>query len=619
WRRALHFTLVDTVNAFSVAAATAAPPADADAEAAMAPQTHTPQDVASLAEALRSEAASGSNAIAFGKAATGNGRGLLLGNPHFPWVGHERQYAAHVTVGDDYDMFGSLIYGLPVPLIGFNQDVAWSATYSTDNRVIIYDVTLDPNDPTRYLVDGESRAMRSVPVSVDVLQDDGTIEAREHIFWETEYGPVVTGGPLSWTKERAYTIFDANRGNLRNLDQWLDMGKSASVRELKDSMASIMGLQFSNIVAADRQGEALFANLSVAAKLPDRRLEDCITKPLGAGLLQLYSAIVADGSRSECQPLTTADAPAPGTVPASQRPFLFRDDYVIHSNDSHWAVNADPASFLTGFDRTLGEEKTPRGERFREGARLIEARLETDRFTAGDVHSMFYGATNMTGREIKAALLSHCAANETSDDVTAACAALRNWDGTAQPASRGAHLVREIMDRLPRVFRTPYILQDALWSTPFDPADPVSTPRDLIVDEPVLTAVTAAVTSMRERGIPLDGPLGDVQFFDVDGERLPAGGNPYALHLVRTTWDDTLGGYSHPVLIGDSFTHLVTFTDEGLDARFVLSYSQSTDPDSPHNDDQLPLYLSGDWIDLPFTDAEIEADPAFNSVRLQGD
>ncbi|HET7247820.1 MAG TPA: penicillin acylase family protein, partial [Streptosporangiaceae bacterium] len=46
-----------------------------------------------LAAALRAQRRSmGSNAVAIGSAGTRDHRGLLLGNPHFPWIGTERFY-----------------------------------------------------------------------------------------------------------------------------------------------------------------------------------------------------------------------------------------------------------------------------------------------------------------------------------------------------------------------------------------------------------------------------------------------------------------------------------------------------------------------------------------------
>ena len=40
----------------------------------------------------------GSNAYAFGRSMTASGKGLVLGNPHFPWEGGDRWYELHLTI-----------------------------------------------------------------------------------------------------------------------------------------------------------------------------------------------------------------------------------------------------------------------------------------------------------------------------------------------------------------------------------------------------------------------------------------------------------------------------------------------------------------------------------------
>jgi acyl-homoserine-lactone acylase len=54
-----------------------------------------------------------------------------------------------------------------------------------------------------------------------------------------------------------------------------------------------------------------------------------------------------------------------------------------------------------------------------------------------------------------------------------------------------------------------------------------------------------------------------------------------------------------------------------VEARGIVTYSQSDDPDSPHFGDLTRLYSKGQMIRLPFTEAEIAADPALRSVRLR--
>jgi acyl-homoserine-lactone acylase len=49
----------------------------------------------------------------------------------------------------------------------------------------------------------------------------------------------------------------------------------------------------------------------------------------------------------------------------------------------------------------------------------------------------------------------------------------------------------------------------------------------------------------------------------------------------------------------------------------MLTYSQSPEPDSPHYQDLTELYSAGKWIDLPFTEAEISADPRLRTLLLR--
>ena len=73
----------------------------------------------------------GSNAYGFGGEATRNGKGLVLGNPHFPWDGSERLYQAHLKIPGKVDVAGGSLYGVPLILIGHTRGLAWSHTVAT--------------------------------------------------------------------------------------------------------------------------------------------------------------------------------------------------------------------------------------------------------------------------------------------------------------------------------------------------------------------------------------------------------------------------------------------------------------------------------------------------------
>ena len=51
-------------------------------------------------------------------------------------------------------------------------------------------------------------------------------------------------------------------------------------------------------------------------------------------------------------------------------------------------------------------------------------------------------------------------------------------------------------------------------------------------------------------------------------------------------------------------------------AEAVLTYGQSSNPESPHFSDQTRLFSRSEWVNLPFTQPEIEADPARTVVQL---
>ena len=106
----------------------------------------------------------GSNGWAFGGDVTADGRGMLIGNPHFPWKGPSRFWQMHVTGPDGYDVMGVGLAGTPMPTLGFNKDIAWTHTVTEARHFTLYQLALDPADPTRYMVDGKSEAMTSQTV-----------------------------------------------------------------------------------------------------------------------------------------------------------------------------------------------------------------------------------------------------------------------------------------------------------------------------------------------------------------------------------------------------------------------------------------------------------------------
>jgi acyl-homoserine-lactone acylase len=197
-----------------------------------------------------------------------------------------------------------------------------------------------------------------------------------------------------------------------------------------------------------------------------------------------------------------------------------------------------------------------------------------------------------------------------------ACAVLAAWDLRDRLDSRGAALWR-----LFAVPITPGVQSGLVWRTPFDVNDPVHTPRDLDTASPrVWTALGSAVLTLQQAGIPLDARLGDVQGVTRRGERIPIHGGSgtagvfnvigYAGFQPGAGWTD--------VVTGSSWIMTVQFTDEGPRSQGVLTYSQSTNPESVHSSDQTKLYSSYGWEDLYYSEAAVEAAAVSSKVVTEG-
>jgi acyl-homoserine-lactone acylase len=578
----------------------AAPPTGADRQASLVPPQDAPERILA-----------GSNAYAFGRDVTG-GPGLLLGNPHFFWDGPDRFVEAHLTIPGRYDVMGVALQGMPLIAIGFNHSVAWSHTVSTDARGAVYALSLDPADPTRYLVDGQSIAMTRQRVSIAVRQADGVIAQRSHVFWITRFGPVIASPALPWTNKVAYALADADRDNYRMLQQWLEIGESRDVRDLKRRLERVNGLPWVNTVAADKTGEALYADISVAPDLDADKLKAC-----RAAFKFAYSdyLVALDGSKSACAWTRETDAAQPGVIPSALKPSLLRQDYVENSNGSYWLVN--PAQPLEGFSPVVGPERTPLNFRTRQGHLQVQDRLAgrdglpARAMSASAIEQILFSGRSLQAELVVDDLVRACRTTLTVtlkdgavQDLSQACEVLARWDRHYNLDSVGAPLFSAFVARAKTPGTEDLGENDALWRTPFDPNDPVNTPRGLNTDNPrILAALGEAVRALKIANIPLDARLGDVQFVERDGARIPLHGGATFSAIAASLRPGQ--GFTEPMNPSNSYIQVVGFDRTGPVADAVLVTSQTPDPASAFHADQTLLYAQKRWVRLPFEPSEV--------------
>ncbi|MET9603631.1 penicillin acylase family protein [Streptomyces sp. NPDC006512] len=601
----------------------ARPPAPAAPGAGTAPPAAA--DPGAAAEAARqlfdtTRYDMGSNAVAFAGATTANGRGLLLGNPHYPWQGGRRFWQSQQTIPGELNVSGGSLLGTAVVNIGFNDKVAWSHTVATGTPVNLHQLALDPADPTVYLVDGKPERMTERKVGVPVAGGGAPVVRSQ---WWTRYGPVVSNLgptlPLPWTATTAYALADPNAANLRGSDTALAMGKSRSVAGIQDALKRTQGLPWVNTVAADAAGDTLFTQSQVLPRITDELAARCST-PLGRATYPASGLAVLDGSRGDCAPGTDPDAVQPGVFGPGRAPTLRGAPYAENSNDSAWLANADRP--LTGYERVWGNVGTPRSLRTRGAVEDVSAMAARGRLTVRDLERQQYANRVPAGDLAAADAAKACAAlpggtaagsDGTAVDVSAACGVLAAWDRTADSTSRGALL----FDRFWRRLSASTAAKD-LWLVPFSAADPVRTPRTLNQAAPGIgRALADTVAELRAAGIALDAPLGEHQFVVRGGEKLPVGGGSEALGVwnkIEAPWSAAAGGYPE-VTHGSSHMQAVGWDGGKCPvARTLLTYGQSANPESPFHADQTRLFSQERWVTSRFCERDILASPRLKVV-----
>lgn len=542
----------------------------------------------------------GSNGWAFGADVTESGRGVLVGNPHFPWNGPSRFWEMHITIPGEIDVMGVGLAGTPLVALGFNKDVAWTHTVTAAQHFTGFELQLDPADPTSYLVDGKPEKMRARTISVPM--PEGTAPVTRTLY-ASRFGPMLTIPLLgmAWKADKAYSMRDANYDNDRSITAWIAIGKARSVAEVKAAVGTTLGIPWVNTIAADRAGDVLHADVTAAPNVSAAKAKACAT-PLSPVVASRF--VLLDGRRSACDWDDTPGTAAHRLLPASEQAVWERRDYVANSNDSYWLSN--PAAPFRQLSPVLGPWGTARTLRTRSGLYEIARRLDGSdglggtRVDQGRAESMAFANKSLAAELALAPVLALCTGKA---DVTAACSALGNWDGRFNVESRGATVFAAFW---PAASRIP-----GIWKVPFDPADPVHTPRDFNTDgevgDKLLKTLAETQAKLIEDGFTLDAPWGDTQYAVRGDTHIPIHGADGQLGVLNVQTSLPVHGGLIPIH-GSSYVQVVTFDDTGPVADAVLSYSQSTNPASPYFGDQTRLYSAKKWVRLPFTPAAIAAD-----------
>jgi acyl-homoserine-lactone acylase len=622
-----YVALVQTITRMAGAVVAAQPPDE------IATIEVSPSQILAAVDAIRLDGM-GSNAWAFGTKSTANGRGSLLANPHYPWYGPNRFWEKHLTIPGELNVYGSNLIGTAGVGVGFNEAVGWTHTVSDSKRVVLYRLTLKPDDPTQYLYEGSWRSLRNQQVTTQVKTAEG-METKTTTVWFSHHGPIIEMPGLDWTSSEAYAARDANAENVDVMSQWLAMGKSRSMAEFIEAHKKYNAMPWVNTISTSAEGRAVYLDNTNVGALSGEAISAWRDRiEASSQLKNLYlteGLVILDGSKNRDEWINHPETPIPGTTPFEQRPLIESEFYVFNANDSYWL--SDPKKPTTGYSPLYGATETPRSVRTRMNIHLLEGldgfnfSGEDGLFSVSEIQAALMDNSGLTAHLLKDELVERCKQSpivyisDISVELLPACTILSEWDNRYNADSKGAVLFREWLTRY-SYWSTMHTGE--LFSANFDRENPITTPAGLADNQRALITLAEAVTLLIDNGIPLDIPLGELQKAHRAGKSFPVhGGNRYEgianlqvtkSHIASPVFSgsnervgdsETLSSSGYNIAHGSSFIMTLNYTENGPDAKAILSYSQSGSPDSQYFSDQTELYRDKVWRDIYFKPSDI--------------
>ncbi|MGH8090213.1 MAG: penicillin acylase family protein [Rudaea sp.] len=206
----------------------------------------------------------GSNGFAVNGALTATHAALIANDKHLPlgvpniWFRARIEYPDLRRAGENIDLIGVTLPGLPALVTGSNRRVAWGFTNSYGDWMDFVRVVLDPKDPTRYkTADGWKALSQSTQIIKVHNAPDLKLEVRD-----TQWGPILGKDPDGTPLALAWTAIEPGGVNMT----FARMDTAETVDEAVE-IANASGMPAQNFVVGDRAGNIAW---TIAGKIPKR-------------------------------------------------------------------------------------------------------------------------------------------------------------------------------------------------------------------------------------------------------------------------------------------------------------------------------------------------------------
>ncbi len=514
----------------------------------------------------------GSNGIAISGSLTESGNAMLLINPHTSFYFRGE---VHVISEEGLNVYGAVTWGQFFVYQGFNEKTGWmhTSTYTDVIDEFVEDVQYQVGSPM-YVYGEQLRSVEVSEVKLKYRNRDGSMTEKTFPTYHTHHGPIThlvngrwTATALMWKPVKA-------------LAQSYQRTKLSSHGEFREMM-NIRTNSSNNTVYADAQGTIGYYHGNF---IPVRDPRFDYSKPV-------------DGSNpaTDWQGLHTVD-----------------ESITLFNPPNGWIQNCNSTPFTSAVEYSPNKEDYPGymsidRETFR-GIHAIRLLTGSDGFTLDKLIKLAYDPY-LPGFEILIPGLIEAFYQSPDPQLQAPIEALRKWDFRVSKESIAMSLAH---------FYGTLCYQEGLSPAAFN-RRAMERLNYFGTDAPFnerLELFRKAVEKMEELYGTWEKPWGEINrfqrlsgdinsvFYD-DKPSIPVG-------LASGNWGAlaAFGGRNSNKKFygtrGNSFVAVVEFGDR-VKAKSLLAGGQSSNPDSPHFDDQAQRYADVEFKDVPYYREDVEA------------
>lgn len=532
-------------------------------------------DLAALEQELPPEP-TGSNGFAIAPSNTANGNALLLINPHTSFYFRSE---LHMVSDEGLNAYGAVTWGQFFVYQGFNETAGWMHTSTGADAIdeYYYDV-IERDGSYYYPYEGEERRLEESVITVPYRDGAGLAE-RDFTVYSSHHGPIIRADDARWV---AVKLMEEP---VKALTQSYARTRATNYAEFKDTM-ELHTNSSNNTVFADAEGNVAYFHANF---VPIRDTSFDWSAPV--------NGMVA---ATEWQGLLAVDDSPNGLNPPG--------GWIQNTNN--WPYS------MSGASSPLPEDYAAYVDTYSENPRGLHAIRVLDGvtdFTLETLRDAAYDSYLIAFEDLLPALLNSYDTTADSDPMKAALAeqidVLRSWDYRFGVDSNATALAvfwgRDLMGASASAARAEGVsVYDYM-------ANRVSPDQHVASLAAASEKLTADFGDWRtpwgeiNRFQRLTGDI--VQPFDDSAPSIPvsftsARWGSLAAYGQRT-FNDTKKIYGTR---GNSFVAVVEF-GERLRALAVTAGGLSSDPTSPHFNDQAERYATGDLRPVHFYREDVDA------------